>query len=284
MIPHRLRRFFPARMRERPPTVAVVRLYGVIAMQAGPMRSSLNLAALTEPIERAFKMKGVKAVALTINSPGGSPVQSALIHDRIRALADEKKIPVYAFAEDVAASGGYWIACAGDEIYANDSSIVGSIGVIAAGFGFHQAIEKLGVERRLHTAGERKSFWDPFLPEREEDVRRLHGLQDELHGHFIEHVKRRRGGRLKGTEAQLFSGEFYTGRKALELGLIDAVGEMRGVMQDKYGTKVRLKAITPSRSWLQRRLGIEGDGLLNGFADALIAAVERRTFWSRYGI
>ena len=274
-------------LRRRLPTVAVLRMHGVLAAQApGPFRPSLNLAALAGPIEAAFKLPGLKAVALSINSPGGSPAQSALLHDRIRAMADEKAVPVYAFVEDVGASGGYWLACAADELYANASSIIGSIGVVTSTFGFHEAIRRLGVERRLFTAGERKSLLDPFLPERPEDVERLRNLQRELHETFKAHVRKRRGVRLKGAEDELFSGEFWTGQKAVELGLVDGVGELRQTMRQKLGDKTRFRVVQPGKGWLQRRLGL-GSGAQadpGAWIDGAIAAVEARALWSRFGL
>lgn len=274
-------------LRRRLPTVAVLRLHGVLAAQApGPFRPALNLAAFAGPIEAAFKLPGLKAVALSINSPGGSPAQSALLHDRIRTLADEKAVPVYAFVEDVGASGGYWLACAGDEIYANASSIVGSIGVITSTFGLHEAIRRLGVERRLFTSGERKSLLDPFLPERPEDVERLRNLQRELHETFKAHVRKRRGARLKGSEEELFSGEFWTGQKAVELGLVDGVGEMRQAMRLKFGDKTRFRVVQPGKGWLQRRLGVGSASQPDpgAWIDGAIAAVEARALWSRFGL
>lgn len=275
-------------LRRRPPLVAVLRLHGVLAAQPpGPFRPSLNLAALAGPIEAAFRQPGLKAVALSINSPGGSPAQSALLHDRIRSLADEKAVPIYAFIEDVGASGGYWLACAADEIYASASSIVGSIGVITSSFGFHEAMKRIGVERRLFTAGDRKSLLDPFLPERPEDVERLRNLQRELHETFKAHVRKRRGARLKGDEETLFSGEFWTGQKARDLGLVDGVGELRQVMRQKFGDKTRFRVIQPGKSWLQRRLGLgaaapQADPA--AWIDGAIAAVEARILWSRFGL
>jgi signal peptide peptidase SppA len=279
-----------AAWRDRP-VVAVVRLTGVIGPSSGPMRPSLNLASLAGVIEQAFRQRGLKAVALAINSPGGSPVQSALVHDRIRALADEKHIPVYAFCEDVAASGGYWLACAGDEIYANATSIVGSIGVISGGFGFDKMLHKLGIDRRIYTAGEKKAFLDPFQAENEADVRRLKALQKEIHDQFKAHVRGRRGDRLQGTDRKLFSGEFWTGESALPLGLVDGIGELRQTMRAKFGPRTRFKVLQPGRSWLQRRLGLAaegrgGEGWSDGLnlADGLVAAIERRALWSRYGL
>ena len=263
------------------PVVAVLRLQGVISSGGGLGRAGLNLSDLAGPIEAAFGIRRVKAVALAINSPGGSPVQSALIAGRIRQLANEKKVPVFAFAEDVAASGGYWLAVAADEIYADPSSIVGSIGVISSSFGFTGLMERIGVERRMHTAGQKKSFLDPFSPERPEDVERLKSLQRELHGNFRTEVERRRGARLKAGE-ELFTGEFWTGTRALELGLIDGLGDLRSVIRAKFGEKVRLRRVGGRQSWLRRRLGLAGLG--QGFSEGLVAGLEERAHWARFGL
>ncbi|MBT7664823.1 MAG: S49 family peptidase [Rhodospirillaceae bacterium] len=271
-------------LRDRVPLVPVVRLDGVIAAQGSPLRAALNISSLAEPLERAFSMKGAKAVTLVINSPGGSPVQSALVHDRIRLLADENELPVYIFCEDVAASGGYWIACAGDEIYAAETSIIGSIGVIAATFGFEGAMEKLGVERRLFTAGDKKSLLDPFLPVAEDDLKRLTALQKEIHDAFKKHVRTRREGRLKAGEKKLFSGEFWTGAKAEGLGLIDGLGDLKSVMRQKFGKKVRLPVIGAEKSWLQRRLGFASQITAMDLPGDLLAAAEVRAYWARYGL
>lgn len=280
---------------ERTPVVAVVRLTGVIGA-AGPLRSGLSLAKVAGQLEKAFGMKRAEAVAIAVNSPGGSPVQSRLIFSRIRALAKEKEKPVFIFAEDVAASGGYMLALAGDEIYADQSSIIGSIGVISAGFGFVEAIDKLGVERRVYTAGKSKSVLDPFLPEKAEDVRRLKAVQEDVHALFKDMVRERRGGKLQGGDARLFNGEFWSGSQALELGLIDGLGDLRSVMQEKYGEKVKLKLVGSPRGWLFQKLpalpffsGAGGEGALapnfaSNFADDLLAAVESRAIWSRFGI
>ena len=272
------------RFKEPPPVVAVIRLAGVIGA-LGPLRMGLTLSGLAGQIERAFKLPRLKAVALAVNSPGGAPVQAALIGGRIRALAEEKEIPVIAFAEDVAASGGYWLACAADEIYADGNSIIGSIGVISSGFGFHELLQRIGVERRLHTAGDKKSLLDPFTAEDPKDVARLTSLQKEIHESFKDHVRERRGERLKGSEKVLFSGEFWTGRKALELGLIDGLGDLRGVLRERYGEKLRLKRVDGVRPWWRRRLPA-GSALPapQDWAAGLLAAVEERAFWSRYGL
>lgn len=258
------------------PTVAVLRLTGVIGGH-GLSRRGLTLAGLAPSIERAFKLRHLAAVALSVNSPGGSPVQSALIAGRIRALAEEKDIPVYAFCEDAAASGGYWLACAADEIYADGASIIGSIGVVSAGFGFPALLEKIGVERRVHTAGGRKAILDPFQPENPDDIDRLKEIQADIHEQFIDYVRARRGDRLDASDEVLFSGEFWTGRRAKALGLIDGIGDLRGVMRDKFGEKVRLRVVGGRRGWLERRIGLHAvDGLLEG--------VESRMHWWRFGL
>ncbi len=269
---------------EPPPVVAVLRLNGVVGSM-GPLRAGLTLSRLAGPIERAFKARHVKAVALSVNCPGGSPVQSALIAQRIRSLAEEKDLKVYAFAEDVAASGGYWLACAADEIYANENSIVGSIGVISQGFGFKALIERFGVERRLHTSGDKKAMLDPFLDEDPKDVQRLKTLQKEIHESFKENVRQRRGERLKASERTLFSGEFWTGRKGLELGLVDGLGELRQVMRERYGDKVRLRRFDGERRWWRRGFGLNMElPEPRDWASGLLAAVEERSFWARFGL
>ena len=272
------------RFKEPPPVVAVLRLSGTIG-GPGPLRRGLNAATLAPLIERAFKAPRLKAVALAVNSPGGSPVQSALIAARIRALAEEKQVPVVAFAEDVAASGGYWLACAADEIYADESSIIGSIGVISAGFGFPELLAKMGVERRVHVAGERKGMLDPFRAEDPEDVAHLESVQGDIHESFRDYVKRRRGARLKAEEAELFSGAFWSGRRARELGLIDGLGNLRAVMRERFGEKVRFRWIDgPRRHWLAR-LGLSAEPPdLAASAASLIAAAEERALWARYGL
>ncbi|WP_193370184.1 S49 family peptidase [Pelagibius marinus] len=282
-------------LRRPRPEVAVLRLSGVIG-GFGPLRSGMSLASLEPLIERAFAQPRLKAVALVINSPGGSPAQSALISKRVRDLAQEKDMPVLAFCEDVAASGGYWLACAADEIFVQPTSIVGSIGVITSGFGFPELLEKVGVERRVYTAGEHKSTLDPFKPENPEDVARLKALQLELHEIFKEMVRDRRGQRLKAEEAELFSGEFWAGGKAVELGLADSLGDLRQVLRDRFGKRVRLRRIQgPKR--LLRRLGLgrgradaglalwaDGFPAPEDWAAGLLAAAEERALWSRFGL
>jgi signal peptide peptidase SppA len=266
----------------RAPTVPVVRLAGVIASSGGLLAGrSLSIDQVAPLLKRAFDMRGAKAVALAINSPGGSPVQSALIAQRIRLHAAEKGLPVIAFVEDVAASGGYWLACAADEIIVDPSSIVGSIGVISASFGFQDLIARFGVERRVHTSGERKAMLDPFRPENPEDVERLKRLQAEIHDGFKDWVRQRRASRLKGDEAALFNGEFWTGKRGVELGLADGLGELRATLQARYGAKVRLPVIGPRRRLLSRF------GLATGLDEigpATLAAIEERLHWQRFGL
>jgi len=284
-----LRPVLPRRLRGDIPIVPVVRLTGIIGIST-PLRPGLMLASLARQLERAFAVRHARAVALVINSPGGSAVQSRLIYLRIRALAAEKKLPVIAFAEDVAASGGYMVACAADEIICDPSSIVGSIGVVGGTFGFSRLLEKLGVERRLYTSGERKAMLDPFLPEKPEDVERLKAIQREIHEDFIALVKESRGARLTGPENDLFSGEYWTGRTALALGLADGLGDVRAVLRERFGERVEMPLIAPERTLFGRSrpgVGVDGfDRLLDGvsLAEDIISALEARALWSRYGL
>lgn len=277
------RRFLPGRWREPKPVVGVLRLAGAIGAVT-PLKPGLTLHDLDESIEKVFELKALRAVALQINSPGGSPVQSAQIFRRIRELAEENEIPVYAFAEDVAASGGYMLALAGDEIYADASSIIGSIGVISSGFGFVKAIEKLGIERRVYTAGEKKMSLDPFAPESKDDIERLKALQLDVHETFINMVKERRGARL--TDEDIFTGEFWSGEKAKALGLIDGLADMRSFMREKFGENVKIKPVGGEKSWLKRKLGFAANSpvMPQGWAEDLISAAETRNLWSRYGL
>lgn len=270
-------------LRPTAPVVAVLPLHGTIGA-LGPIRGGMTLSALAPRIEKAFRLRRLAAVALAINSPGGAAAQADLIARRIRALSVEKRIPVFAFCEDVAASGGYWLACAADEIYATESSIVGSIGVVAAGFGFQGAIDKLGIERRLHTAGERKAMLDPFRPEKAEEVERLHAIQQDIHETFMRHVRDRRGERLKAPEKELFSGEFWTGRRALDLGLIDGIGDLREIMRQRFGERVRLHAIRPRPSLMRRLRGGSAGSEAAAWTEGVISAIEERALWSRYGL
>jgi serine protease SohB len=269
------------RLRNRPPVVPVVRLSGVIG-GASLRGGGLSLTSVNPALERAFKVRGAKAVALAINSPGGSPVQSALIAGRIRGLAAEKKLPVLAFIEDVGASGGYWLALAADEIYADPSSIVGSIGVINSGFGFVEAIGRLGIERRVYTAGAKKSLLDPFRPEDAGDIERLKAILEELHQGFKATVRERRGERLKGRDDELFEGQIWTGRGGRDAGLIDGLGALHDVLKERYGDKVKLPQISAARPWWQRRLGV--DAWPRALVDAAADSLAERALWSRYGL
>ena len=267
------------------PFVSILELHGAIGDSGAPGPRGLAHSRVISAIEAAFKPEHLSAVALAINSPGGSPVQSRLIHDAIRRLADEKSIPVYAFVEDVGASGGYILALAGDEIYADDSSIIGSIGVISASFGFQDAIEKLGVERRVYVAGRSKSQLDPFKPENETDVSRLRVILEDLHAQFITLVERRRGDRLKANE-DTFTGAFWTAGPAKEQGLIDGIAHLNAFLQEKFGKDVKLKRIPLAKGTLLRRLlgGEEKTPALAIDPDAVISTLETRALWSRFGL
>src|SRR5882757_10027973 len=278
-VMERLMELLPARLRPGIVVVPVVRLSGVIGAVT-PLRPGMSLAGVARTLERAFEIKNAKAVALVINSPGGSPVQSRQIYVRIRQLAVEKKLPVLVFVEDVAASGGYMIACAGDEIFCDPSSILGSIGVVGGAFGFQDLIKKIGVERRLYTAGEHKAMLDPFLPENPEDVARVKALQREIHAIFIALVKQSRGGRLKGADEVLFTGEYWAGETSVSLGLADAIGDMRSTLRARYGDKVKTPVVAPAAGMLSGLLGRRSAGTLaslegvSGLPDELISALE----------
>jgi len=286
----RIKQLLPARFRGDVPVVPVVRLSGVIGAVT-PLRPGLTLAGIAKTLERAFATRHARAVALVINSPGGSPVQSRQIYLRIRQLAAEKKLPVLVFVEDVAASGGYMIACAGDEIFCDPSSILGSIGVVGGGFGFQDLIKRIGVERRLYTAGKHKAMLDPFLPEDAHDVARLKSLQREIHAIFIGLVKDSRGARLKGPDDVLFTGEYWAGEKSIALGLADAIGDLRSTLRARYGDKVLTPVIAPSSGMLSGLLGRRSPGAgslalldgIGGLPDDLISALETRAIWARFG-
>ncbi|WP_299151911.1 S49 family peptidase [uncultured Tateyamaria sp.] len=265
-----MKRFIP--FLKSDPQVAVIRLQGVIA---GGTRGTLNDQALASVIEKAFTKGKPVAVALEVNSPGGSPVQSSLIGARIRQLAEEKDLPVIAFVEDVAASGGYWLAVAADEIYADPSSVVGSIGVISAGFGAHEFMAKQGVERRVYTAGKSKSMLDPFRPEKPEDVARLKGLLDDIHTNFIDHVQTRRAGKLDA-EAELFTGEVWLAAKAQKLGLIDGIGHLKPMLRARFGDKVKLRRYGVRRPFLSR-FGAQ-------VIDDTINSIEERAAYAQFGL
>jgi len=282
--------YLPTSWTKRGPLIPVLRFSGAIGVIT-PLRPGLSLSTSASAIEKAFSMRGAKAVAIQLNSPGGSAVQSTLIYKRVRALAAEKNLKVYVFAEDVAASGGYLLALAGDEIYADPSSIIGSIGVITATFGLNKLIDKIGVDRRVYTAGASKDTLDIFLPEKPDDVARIKAIQSDVHRAFIDLVKARRGAKIEKAGDTLFNGEFWSGQKAAELGLIDGLSDLRTKMREIYGDEVRLKLVMPSTSWLRRRRGVFAEGGAfdfsfspGGFAADFISAIEARTLWSRFGL
>jgi signal peptide peptidase SppA len=286
-----LRPWVPRRLRRDLPVVPVVRLGGVIGLSS-PLRPGLSIAGVARMLDRAFALRNAKAVALAINSPGGSAVQSHLIYRRIRQLAEEKKLPVIAFVEDVAASGGYMLACAADEIICDPASIVGSIGVIGASFGFPEAMRKLGIERRIYTAGAHKSTLDPFLPENEDDVARLKAVQLDIHRMFIALVRERRGERLRGDDDRLFTGEYWVASTARDLGLVDQLGDIRSVLRERFGTEVAMLPIAPERSLFGRKppgvAAFAADALTGiaqqGLADDILSALEARAMWARFGL
>lgn len=264
-------------------TIPVVRLQGVIAADQRPGR--LNIASVGPLLKRAFAIKDAPAVAIVVNSPGGSAVQSRLISKYIRDLAEEKDKQVLVFVEDAAASGGYFIATAGDEIIADPSSVVGSIGVIFASFGFVEALDKLGVERRVHTAGKNKSTLDPFLPEKQEDIERIKTMESDIHQVFIDWVKSRRAGKLKLADDELFTGEFWSAVRGLGIGLVDSLGDMHAVLKERFGDDVKLRLIEPRRGLIQLpRLGFGAGVQPGGVATDIVAAIEDRALWSRFGL
>ena len=286
----RLMEYIPARLRRGTAVVPVVRLSGLIGAVT-PLRPGMSLAGVARTLERAFATRNARAVALVINSPGGSPVQSRQIYLRIRQLAAEKKLPVLVFVEDVAASGGYMIACAGDEIFCDPSSILGSIGVVGGSFGFQELIQKIGVERRLYTAGAHKAMLDPFLPENPDDVARVKALQREIHAIFIALVKQSRGSRLKGVDDVLFTGEYWAGETSVSLGLADAIGDLRSTLRARYGDKVLTPVIAPATGMLSALLGRKSAGAgtlgrldgIAGLPDEVISALESRAIWAKFG-
>ncbi len=285
-----LRRLMPKRFRKQGVTVPVVRLQGAIMAGGSQFKQSLNLANVAPMLDKAFSKKDAPVVAISINSPGGSPVQSRLIFQRIRALSEEKNKKVLIFVEDVAASGGYMIALAGDEIFADPTSIVGSIGVVSGGFGFPELLKKVGVERRVYTAGENKAILDPFQPEKEGDIEYLKSLQLEIHKVFIDMVKMRRGERL-ADDTTIFSGLFWSGQRGLDLGLIDGLGDMREVIKRRYGKDAKLELIGSARSLFGKRVpgvvfgaGAGASEIAAGAALGLAASLEEKALWSRYGL
>ena len=280
-------RLLPKSLRPDNAVIPVVRLHGTIMAGGTPMRQNLSLASVAGLLDKAFSIPA-PAVAISVNSPGGSPVQSRLIYKRIRDLAEEKQRPVLVYVEDVAASGGYMIACAGDEIIIDPSSIVGSIGVVSAGFGFQELIRKIGVERRVHTSGRNKAILDSFQPEKEEDIAYLKELQEQIHAVFIELVKSRRGTKLADND-DLFTGLFWVGAKALELGLADGIGDMRSDLRRRYGPKTQLRLISPARGLLSRKIPLfaaeaPSADIASSFASGVINAAEEKAAWQRFDL
>jgi len=255
-----------------------IKLSGVIG-NVGKFKQGIDFSGQEDIIFKAFSVKKAPCIAITINSPGGSPVQSHLIYNFIKQQAKKNKKKVLVFAEDVAASGGYLIACAGDEIYSNSSSIIGSIGVIYSSFGFTELIKKIGVERRVHTAGKNKSTLDPFLDEKKEDIERLKSIQLDLHKDFIDVVEKSRNSKLNKTKVELFSGEFWSGRKAKELGLIDGIGDANQVLKEKFGDDVIIKKFEKSKGWLSKKLSSSNDQI-----DQLANILDEKSVWQKYGL
>ena len=277
------KRFIPRRFRSNVVEIPVVRLQGMIMEASSPLRQTLSLSSCANALEKAFSDKEAPAVAISVNSPGGSPVQSRLIYRRIRDLAEEKHKRVLVFVEDVAASGGYMIACAGDEIFADPSSVVGSIGVVSASFGFPELLKKIGVERRVYTAGKNKVSLDPFQPEKKADVDHLKALQLEIHETFINLVKESRGSKLVD-DPNLFTGMFWTGKKGKELGLVDELSDLRSLIKQRYGHDAKMRLVSASRSLLGRKTPAISAGLVSSTVDGLIQSVEERALWQRYGL
>ena len=271
------------RFRDPAPVVAVLRLQGIIGGQ-GPRSAGLTLEKLEKSIDRAFASRHLKTVVLLVNSPGGSPVQSGLIAGRIRQVAGEKNVPVVAFTEDVAASGGYWLACAADEIFVDPNSIIGSIGVVSAGFGFPRVLDRLGIERRVHTAGKRKGMLDPFQPEVPEDIARLKSIQADMHVSFKNYVRERRGEKITAPDAELFEGDIWTGRQALSLGLVDGMGDVRTVMRKSFGDRVKIRTVNPPSGSLLRRWLAPGSSIDEERIWSAISVFEAWAHWKRYGL
>lgn len=289
-MPPLLKRLLPKRFRKEGTTIPVIRLHGAIMSGGSQFRPALNLANVASQLEKAFSYKNAPAVALMINSPGGSPVQSRMIYDRIRALAEEKDKRVLVFVEDVAASGGYMIALAGDEIIADATSIVGSIGVVSGGFGFPELLRKIGVERRVYTSGENKVILDPFQPEKEGDIEYLKSLQVEIHKIFIDMVKSRRASKL-ADDPTLFSGLFWTGQRGLELGLVDSLGNLRQVVKERYGKDARMELVGGAKTLFGKRIpgvsasmGLSADHMVAAAASGLAETLEEKALWARYGL
>lgn len=265
------------------PIVPVIRLSGII--NDSPRRGAIYHNRFRDVIDKAFDMPFLHAVALVINCPGGTPAQAELIGNHIRRRADENNIPVLAFIEDVAASGGYWLACAADEIYGAKSSITGSIGVISAGFGLDEFIKEYKIKRRVYTQGKEKAMLDPFQPEKESDVKRLTSLQKDLHAHFIEWVKSRRGDKLEGTKSSLFEGQIWTAQPAVDIGIMDGIGECDTVLKEKFGDDVRRIDLEAEKRLFP--LPIPGFGrqqIAGELPRQIIDVAEEKSLWAQYGL
>ncbi len=270
---------------KKKPIVALIKMSGIISSESRiGSKGSLNLNDLSDSIMKAFSYKNIKAIALVVNSPGGSPVQSALISNRIRELSKEKDLPVFCFIEDLAASGGYWLACSADNIYAMESSIIGSIGVISSGFGAVEALKKIGIERRVYSEGKNKGLLDPFLPEKKEDIKQIKKIQKDLHEQFISWVKLRRGRRLKGTDQELFNAGIWSGIEAKKLGLIDGVGDYYGVMKEKFGKDLKFKDFSKKSSWIKQRFFSSKENNIEDIFENIVYLVEKKLLWSKYGL
>ncbi|MDX1924177.1 MAG: S49 family peptidase [Rickettsiaceae bacterium] len=264
--------------------VAILRLNGIIGKASGLGSKGMSLESMNSQIEKAFKYSRLEAVMLIINSPGGSPVQSELIASRIISLSKEKKVPVYSFVEDVAASGGYWLACAGDNIYASKSSIIGSVGVISAGFGLNEAIAKLGIERRIYTSGKNKSVLDPFSPTKQSDIKLIQKIQTSVHKHFIDYVKSRRNGRLTQDDDVLFNGEFWTGEVANDFGLIDGIDDVYNFIRRNFGPKTKIEYVVIKESWFKKQLGIFARFITRNFVSEVKTSLSQAEIESKYNL
>ncbi len=264
--------------------IAVLRLTGVIGKNSGMRGGGLSLDDLNARIEEAFNFARLAAVCIVINSPGGSPVQSELIAKRIISLSKEKKVPVYSFVEDVAASGGYWLACAGSKIFASKSSIVGSIGVISSGFGLQEAISKIGVERRVYTSGKNKSILDPFMPPKESDIKLIKKLQENVHAHFIDYVKTRRGGKITQSDEIIFNGEFWSGDIAADYGLIDGIDDLYSFINREFGEKIKIEYVKAKESWVKRKLGVFSNLLAKAFTSEIKKSVKEISIENKYNL
>lgn len=275
----------PFKFQSQKPAIAVLQLYGVIG-KVSNLKFGLCLHSINELIEKAFAIPKLRAICLNINSPGGSPVQSELIAKRIITLSKIKQIPVYSFVEDVAASGGYWLACAGEEIYSSKSSVIGSIGVISSSFGFHEAINKIGIERRVYTEGNNKSILDPFQPVKEVDIKVIKQLQQQIHQHFIDYIKERRAGKLTQTDEILFNGEFWAGETAHDFGLIDGISDMYCFIRNKFGEDVQIKYITGKQSWLKKKLSVHSNNNieLDQLIDETINNIKHRIIYKKFDL